>query len=225
MSDGTGSTAIDGDRLARRMLIGMIAVCCLVEAVLQLGDLGLWGVPRMRGVAYEYGGFWSQLLFGWRSNYAAQPFAMFVTYGVLHGGLMHLAFNMAALWSLGQAVAERAGPSGLAAIYAAGLVGGAVLHGLLSTSLQPMVGASGALFGLAGALVGWGFVDRRALRETYWPVARAIALLLGINLAMWWALDGQLAWQTHLGGFVAGWLAGRIADRAPPLSPEDSPER
>jgi membrane associated rhomboid family serine protease len=222
MTDEAGGEAVDEDRLARRMLIGMIAVCVLVEAVLQAGDLGLWGVPRMRTLAYEYGGFWSQLLFGWRPNYAAQPFTMFLSYGVLHGGLMHLAFNMVALWSLGQAVSERARAGGLAAVYMAGMVGGAALHGLMSTSLQPMVGASGALFGLAGALVGWGAADRRALRETYWPVARAMALLAGINLAMWWALDGQLAWQTHLGGFVAGWLAGWVADRAPPLTPDDA---
>jgi membrane associated rhomboid family serine protease len=31
-----------------------------------------------------------------------------------------------------------------------------------------------------------------------------------MNLAIWWALDGQLAWQTHLGGFVAGTLAALV---------------
>ena len=221
MGSGAGQGALEVDPLANRMLLGMIAVCVAIEAVLQLGDLGLLGVPRMRGLAYEYGGFWSQILYGWRPNYAAQPFTMFLTYGLLHGGLMHLTFNMIALWSLGREVANRAGAGGLAAVYMAGLIGGAALHGLMSTSLQPMVGASGALFGLAGAVVGWGAADRRALRKNYWPVVRAVALLVGINVVMWWALDGQLAWQTHLGGFAAGWLAGRVADRAPPLAPED----
>ncbi len=222
MSAGRRQDETGEDVIARRILICMIVLCVAIEATLQLGDLGLLGVPRLRGQAYEYGGFWSQLLHGWRPNYAAQPFTMFVTYAFLHGGLTHLAFNMFALWSLGRAVAERAGPGGLAAIYMAGAVGGAAMHGLLSVTLQPMVGASGALFGLAGALVGWGHADRRALHADLWPVARAVALLMAINVAMWWALDGQLAWQAHLGGFVAGWAAGRIADRAPPLSPTGS---
>ena len=217
-----GRSVGDGDVLARRMLIAMIVLCGGVEIVLQLGDLGLLGVPRLRGQAYEYGGFWSQLLHGWRPNYAAQPFTMFLTYAILHGGLAHLIFNMIALWSLGRAVADRAGPGGLATIYVAGAVGGAAMHGLLSTTLQPMVGASGALFGLAGALVGWGHADRRALKADLWPIVRAIGLLLAINVAMWWALDGQLAWQAHLGGFVAGWIAGRFADRAPPAT-QDGP--
>lgn len=222
MRAGPRQDETDEDVFARRMLIFMIVLCSVIEATLQLGDLGLLGIPRLRGQAYEYGGFWSQLLHGWRPNYSAQPFTMFLTYAFLHGGLTHLAFNMFALWSLGDAVAERAGPGGLAVVYVAGAVGGAALHGLLSTTLQPMVGASGALFGLAGALVGWGHADRRALRAGLWPVARSIALLMAINVVMWWALNGQLAWQAHLGGFVAGWAAGRIADRAEPLSPTGS---
>ncbi|MEM7642166.1 MAG: rhomboid family intramembrane serine protease [Pseudomonadota bacterium] len=197
---------------AQILLIAMIAVCTGIEGVLQLGDAGVAGVPRLRGTAYEYGGFWAQLLHDWRPNYALQPWAMFVTYGLFHGGLVHLAFNMVTLWSLGGAVAARAGAAGLAAIYAAGLVGGAATYGVIASALQPMVGASGALFGLAGALVGWGQADRRALRESPWPILQALGLLVAINLAMWWALDGNLAWETHLGGFVAGWLAGRAVD-------------
>ena len=195
------------------MVAVIIFVCTVIEIALQLGDLGLAGLPRLRITAYEYGGFWSQLLGGWRPNYALQPWTMFVTYAFLHGGLLHLCFNMAALWSLSPPVAERAGPGGLAAIFAAGVVVGAVAHGLTATTLQPMVGASGGLFGLAGALVGCAHADRRVLAEGIRPTLRAIALLTAINLAMWWALDGQLAWQTHLGGFLAGWIAGRIADR------------
>ena len=75
-----------------------------------------------------------------------------------------------------------------------------------------MVGASGALFGLAGGLLAWGYVDRFTLRQALWPVARAAGLLLVMNLVMWWALEGQLAWETHLGGFISGWLAAMLIE-------------
>ena len=131
---------------------------------------------------------------------------MFASYAVLHGGLWHLALNMVTLWSLGRAVAERGGAGGLAALLAAGTLGGAVGHGLLSAAPVPMVGASGALFGLAGALLIWSWRDRRALRLSQRPVAVAVAVLGAMNLAMWWWLEGHLAWQAHLGGFLAGGL-------------------
>lgn len=188
----------------------MITICVLAEGALQLADQGVLGLPRLRSTAYEYFGFWPQLLRGWQPNYAAQPFVMFLSYAVFHGGLMHLAFNMFALWSLGRVVAQDTGASGLITIYTAGVVGGAVLHGLMASGLQPMVGASGGLFGLAGALVGWAYANRHDLHGGVWLTIRAIGLLVAINVVMWWALDGQLAWQAHLGGFVAGWIARRL---------------
>jgi membrane associated rhomboid family serine protease len=196
-------------------LIGLIVICCAVEAVLQLADWGLFGPARLRSLAYEYGGFWVGLLRSWAPNYPSQPYLMFLTYGFLHGGLLHLAVNMVTLWSLGMAVLERVGTRGFVLLYAASLLGGAAGFALLASTLAPMVGASGALFGLAGGLLAWGYVDRFTLRQALWPVARAAGLLLTLNVVMWWALDGQLAWETHLGGFVTGWLAAMIIDPRP----------
>jgi membrane associated rhomboid family serine protease len=194
------------DGLARALLWGAIAVCVGIELTLQLADRGLIGSLRWRGLAYDYGAFWSQLLRGWQPNYALQPWTMFASYAVLHGGLWHLVFNMITLWSLGRAVAERGGAGGLALLLAAGTLGGSVGHGLMSAAPVPMVGASGALFGLAGALLLWSWQDRRAAGISQRPVAVAVAGLLAINLAMWWWLEGQLAWQAHLGGLLAGGL-------------------
>ena len=67
-----------------------------------------------------------------------------------------------------------------------------------------MVGASGALFGRAGALISWDYVDRFTIRVGLWPVLRAVLFLVGLNIALWWAMKGQLAWETHLGGFLGG---------------------
>ncbi|WP_298922033.1 rhomboid family intramembrane serine protease [uncultured Roseobacter sp.] len=197
------------------ILIAVIALCSVIELVLQLADWQVLNAPRLRLIAYEYGGFWVGLLQSWVPNYPSQPYLMFLTYGFLHGGLLHLVINMATLWSLGLAVLDRVGLKGFVMLYCAALLGGATGFALLASTTAPMVGASGALFGLAGGLLAWGYVDRFTLQEALWPVARAAGLLLTLNVVMWWALDGQLAWETHLGGFVSGWLAAMVIDPRP----------
>jgi membrane associated rhomboid family serine protease len=199
-------------RQGRGLILGLVAICVAVEAVLSLADQGLLGDARLRQEAYEWGGFWPGLLQGWRPNFPGQAAAMFVTYGFLHGGPVHLLVNMVTLWSLGLAVLDRVGPWGFAGLYGASLLGGAAGFGLIAETFRPMVGASGALFGLAGGLLAWNYVDRFTFRERLWPVARVVLFLVAMNVAMWWALDGLLAWETHLGGFLVGWIAALLID-------------
>ena len=118
----------------------------------------------------RYGGFWVGLLQSWTPNYPSQPYLMFLTYGFLHGGLLHLVVNMVTLWSLGHAVIDRVGTRGFVLLYAASLLGGAAGYALLASTLAPMVGASGALFGLAGGLLAWGYVDRFTCRKRSGPL-------------------------------------------------------
>lgn len=194
------------------MMIAIILLCVGIEAGLSLSDAGLIGSGRMRRIFYDYGGFWPGLLEDWRPNYTAQPWVMFLSYGFLHGGLMHLAVNMITLWSLGVVVLDRVRGRGFVMLYVASLLGGGVGYALLAPSLTPMVGASGALFGLAGGILAWSYVDRFTFRERLWPVARAFLLLLLLNVVLWWAMKGHLAWETHLGGFIAGWVAALLID-------------
>lgn len=203
--------------LTRRhwLLYGLIALCTVIEAALSLADAGLIGPSRLRQLAYDYGGFWPGLLNDWKPNYAAQPYAMFFTYGFLHGGPVHLAVNMVTLWSLGRAVLDRVGTRGFAVLYAGAILGGAAGFALLASDLRPMVGASGALFGLAGGILAWAYVDRYTYDEGLWPVGRAVLLLAGLNLVLWWAMGGHLAWETHLGGFLAGWVLALLVDPRP----------
>lgn len=180
-----------------------------------LSDLGYVGPARLRSVVYEYAGFWPGLLGSWQPNYASQPYLMFISYAFLHGGLMHLVVNMFTLWSVGRVVISRVGGAGFLIIYVGAVIGGAFGYGLLAANVTPMVGASGALFGLIGSILAWVYIDRFNSNEALWPVGRAILGLIALNLALWWAMDGHLAWQTHLGGFIAGWLLALLVDPRP----------
>ncbi|MFV2001972.1 MAG: rhomboid family intramembrane serine protease [Paracoccaceae bacterium] len=194
-----------------------------MELVLSAADLDILGSDRWRGLAYQNGGFWNGLLAGWRPNYAVQPYLMFLSYAFLHSGIVHLLVNMVTLVSLGLMVLPRIGQLRFVLLYFASILGGAGGFALLSSSIQPMVGASGALFGLAGAIAAWEYVDRFAAKLRLWPVLRMVLFLIGLNFVIWWSTDGQVAWQTHLGGFVAGWIFALLIDprsRPVDLDPE-----
>jgi len=194
------------------ILGAIIFVCTAIEGILIAGDLGLIDAPRFRARAYEYLGFWPGLLEDWRPNYPGQSATMFLSYGFLHSGFAHLVVNMITLVSIGRPVLHRIGTWPFCLLYAASILGGALGFALLSDSFRPMVGASGALFGLAGAILAWEYVDRFTFRERLWPVARAMLLLVALNAILYFAMNRLLAWEAHLGGFVAGWIVALLID-------------
>ena len=131
-------------------------------------------------------------------------------------GRGHLAGNLLALVWLGPGVVARRGAAGLALLWGAATLGGAAAFGLLTTNPAPMVGASGALFGLAAA---WTVAEVQGARGLRARALRALGLtlsLVGLNAATWALQGGHLAWETHLGGFLAGLalaVVGRGQDR------------
>ena len=184
-----------------RLLLGALVLGCVgVEAILLGADWQLWGSPRWRALAVQYGGFWAGLLRDWQPNYAAQPVTMFASYSMLHAGPGHLLCNMVVLAGLGDVAVARRGVRGLALIYGLSAAGGALAFAVLAPGPAPMVGASGAIFGLAGAWTVWDWHDRRRGLASLGIVLGLVVL----NAAMWWLQEGQLAWQAHLGGFVTG---------------------
>ena len=197
------------------VLVIIIGICVSIEIVLSLSDYNVLNNTRLRTLVYEFAGFWPGLLDNWRENYAYQPQLMFFSYAFLHSGLPHLIINMITLWSIGLVVLRRAKLWGFLLIYIASILGGAAVFGLTAPDLRPMVGASGALFGLVGALLSWTYVDRFTFRQGLLPVLQAIMLLVMLNLILWWVMDRQLAWQTHLGGFVTGWIMALLVDPRP----------
>lgn len=186
----------------------LLLATCGLELVMVAADLGLIGSGRWRSLVLQYGGFWPGLLRDWQPNYAWQPWTMFLSYSVLHAGFMHLAGNMLMLLWLGPGLAARLGQSGFVLLWVSSALGGAIAFGTLATDLTPMVGASGAVFGLIGAMVVFEYIQPRR-----YGAALGITLALAmLNIVMLIAEGGLLAWQTHLGGYVVGAVAAVILD-------------
>jgi membrane associated rhomboid family serine protease len=181
-------------------------VTALPELILMAADAGIVGSLRWRQLAYQNGAFWVGLLDDWQPNYPAQPVAMFATYSLLHTGFQHMAGNLLALVWLGRIALDRVGPWVLLEIYAGAALAGAIAFALMTDATTPMVGASGAIFGLAGAWVVWDWQDSTTRGDTGALVTalRMVAILAALNVAIWLLQDQQLAWETHLGGFLAG---------------------
>ena len=187
----------------------LVALTCLPEMVLSL--LGpLVDVSAWRTMALVHGAFWNGLLHGWEPAFAGQSTAMFVTYAFLHSGLLHLVGNMVAVLALGGIVVARIGERGFLLLYAVSAIGGAAGFAMLSSSEVPMVGASGAVFGLIGAWKFWEWQLRQHFGSTMRPLWRSLAGLILLNVLLWVLLSGMVAWEAHLGGFVAGVLFAAI---------------
>ncbi len=121
-----------------------------------------------------------------------------VTAAFLHASLLHIMFNMLALWWIGGPLEAAIGHWRYLTIYAvSGLAGSA--GALLAEPQAVTVGASGAIFGLLGAMVvvQW---------QTTGSIAGPATTLILVNLAITFAVP-NISWGGHLGGLVGGALA------------------
>lgn len=129
-----------------------------------------------------------------------------VTAMFLHASILHIAFNMLALWWFGTAVEEALGPWRYIVIYFVSGIVGSVGALLFSSPLAVTVGASGAIFGVMGALL---MLQYRATGTLAGPVLTVIVL----NLAFTFAIPG-ISKGGHLGGLVGGILTTLAFDVA-----------
>lgn len=127
-----------------------------------------------------------------------------VTVTLVHASIWHIAFNMLALWALGRSLEPLLGRWRFLTLYVLSAVGGSVLTALLAPTTV-VVGASGAVWGLLGAM----FIIGRHLGAN----VTAIAVLLGINLVITFLPGSNIAWQAHIGGGLVGALIGVIFAR------------
>lgn len=189
-----------GERLD---LMAIISTACVVlyvvalalqpEAILQIRGLFSFLSPGMRalyqlgmtgGVAWQQGWWWTLL-----------------TAIYLHGGLLHIFFNLMWIRNLGPAVSEVYGPARGFVIFT---ISGAV--GFLVSNLAsgaPSIGASGSIFGLLAALIVYGRRHGSSLMTGQlwqWAV---------ILFAMGFLMSGVNNWA-HGGGFVGGWVSAQL---------------
>jgi rhomboid protease GluP len=201
--------------------IGLFVATLLIDLEgIQRGGLLTFMSPSTRALflfgasgqipVFELGRFWTVLSAGW-----------------LHGGILHILFNMSALRSLAPATAEFYGAGRMIIIYTASSISGfffssvtyEYIHRIPFGRLLGIVGLGGAeltlgasasVCGLLGALLYYGKrTGSRAIREQMigWGMG---LLLFGLVLR---GIDNQ----AHLGGFVGGYLTARFLD---PLTPE-----
>ncbi|MGW4193952.1 rhomboid family intramembrane serine protease [Streptomyces sp. NPDC005004] len=124
----------------------------------------------------------------------------------LHGGFLHIAFNMLSLWWIGGPLEAALGRARYLSLYLVSGLAGSALSYLMVAPNEPSLGASGAIYGLFGATV----VLVRRLKYDMRPV---IALLV-VNLIITFQVPG-IAWQAHIGGLVAGLGVGYAMIHAP----------
>lgn len=124
-----------------------------------------------------------------------------LTSAFLHLDLLHIGFNMFALWVLGPQLETVLGRTRYLALYLVSAFAGSAFVMWFSAPNTTTVGASGALFGLMGALLLVAY--RRGLD------VRNILFWVGANLVFTFLVPG-ISWQGHLGGLVGGLLAAAV---------------
>ncbi len=194
-----GGAAAAGRPLAT---FGLIAACVLVY-VLQ------WIVPN--DAIYQN--------FAFATVYATPGYGVFepwrmLTSAFLHsqGFILHIVLNMYMLWMFGQALEPLLGRIRFLVLYLVSAIGGSVGYLLLTPAYTPgqpltgVVGASGAIFGLFGAML---VVQRHRGGDT-----RQLWVLIAINGVIGFVVP-QIAWQAHLGGLITGALCAAVIAYVP----------
>ena len=124
-----------------------------------------------------------------------------LTGAFLHGGLLHIAVNMLSLWFLGRFIEYAMGPWRMLAVYMFSLIVAGLGVVYFSGPLVPTIGASGAIFGLFGALFAIGF----KLGKPGMELVRANIGILVLNLIITFTVP-SISWQAHVAGLLAGFV-------------------
>ncbi|TFC09516.1 rhomboid family intramembrane serine protease [Cryobacterium algoritolerans] len=143
------------------------------------------------------------LLYAGAYSYPAnfEPWRMLTT-ALVHGSILHVALNMYTLWIFGQILEGMLGRGRYFALYILSGLAGSLGVLFLADPGVPVVGASGAIFGLMGAFL----VIQRRLGGN----STQLLVLVGINLVIGFIPGLGIAWQAHVGGLIGGAVIGLI---------------
>jgi len=129
-----------------------------------------------------------------------------LTSGFTHQALLHIAFNMFALYVLGPQLEVALGRARFLALYFLSLLAGSAVVLWFGAEQQGTLGASGAIYGLFAGL----FVLARKVGGD----VRQLGALIAVNVVLTFAVPG-ISWQGHLGGFAGGLLVALVLVHAP----------
>ena len=173
-------------RLKRGSIAPVTSALLIINVLVWLAQISPIGLE----ITYEF--FFAPLLA------MSEPWRM-LSSGFVHDwtGPLHILFNSYAIWIFGRQLEPMLGPLRFLVLYLTSIVGGSVAVLWLSDPVVPVVGASGALFGLMAAF----FV---IIRETGGNASQLFGLI-AINFALGFFVSG-ISWEGHLGGMVTGLL-------------------
>ena len=158
---------------------------------------------------------WPLAASGLNAGVAFAPWQL-LSYAFLHGSLMHLAFNMFALYMFGSALERVFGARRYAVLYFASVIAAAItqlVFAAVSGGVYPTVGASGGVFGL---LLGYAIYfphNRIMLLFPPIPMPARVFVLLYAALELFLGVTGTqegVAHFAHLGGMIGAWLLLRV---------------
>jgi membrane associated rhomboid family serine protease len=202
-----------------------------------------WLILAMAFIPSRYAGFADEIPGGVIASVTS-----FVTHMLVHGDALHLGINSAWLLAFGSIIARRVGSIKFLALFIGSGIAGALTFLVLHPGLAvPVVGASGGISGLMGAVMrflfpainsgqGWmlreapHLIPRMSLQDAfrdYRFLATSIFFVL-LNLLAIWGIgspgaSGPIAWEAHLGGYFFGLFAFALFDvAAQPEQPSET---
>lgn len=143
----------------------------------------------------------------WIPGVADGAYWQLVSSAFTHLDLWHIGFNMVALWVLGPQLEMVLGRARFLAVYFLSALSGSAMVYWLSDVYTPTIGASGALFGLMGALLVVAYKVKGNVSQ--------LMLWIGLNFLITVVGRSFISWQGHLGGFLGGLLVAAIFVYAP----------
>jgi rhomboid protease GluP len=125
----------------------------------------------------------------------------------LHSGFVHLALNMLSLYYLGLFAEEAFGRGRFLALYLISGIAGGIAYLYFGSFTGPVVGASGAIFGLLGGV--FGFTLQRGTFSWQNPIIRQLLVLTAINLYIGFSVR-NISNTAHIGGLIGGLVFGNL---------------